>query len=86
MITGARRTPASQAATSASGGVAASQNRLTSSGVSSSRNAQPWLKPGARRVEGVGEDPLDDGRVDRLVGVVAHHPPTVDDLLELHVG
>ena len=41
----------------------AAQNRSRSSGVSSTRNAQPWLKPGRRRADRVLEQPL------------AHAPP-----------
>jgi alkaline phosphatase D len=44
-ITGARRMPCDQGSDPASAGVAAAQNRATSSGVSSSRNAQPCEKP-----------------------------------------
>jgi hypothetical protein len=47
MTTGAVRIPRSHASGSAAalGGVQAVQKRSTSSGVSSSRNAQPWLNP-----------------------------------------
>ena len=64
--------------------VVAVQKRRTSSGVSSTRNAPALAEARARRPGGVGEGPVDDGGVDRLVGVVADHPAAAYDVGELH--
>ena len=45
--------------------VVAAQKRRTSSGVSSTRNAQPWLKPALGARTALRERPVDDRRVDR---------------------
>ena len=44
----------------------------------------PLGEAGVGRPLRVGEHPVDDGRVDRLVGVAADHPATTYDLAELH--
>ena len=76
--------PRSQLSGSSPGVVVTAQNRATSAGSSSTRNAQPWLKPALGRADRVGERAVDDGRVDRGVGVVADHAAAADDVLELH--
>ena len=58
----------------------------TSARVSSTRKAQPWLKPALGARTALREGPVDDGRVDRLVGVVADHPAAAYDVLELHAA
>ncbi len=62
----------------------AAQKRRTSSGVSSTRNAQPWLNPALGARTALASARSIDRRVDRLVAVVADHAPAADDLLELH--
>ena len=44
----------------------------------------PWLKPAARRLPAARDDPLDRLAVDRLVGVVPHHPPALENVGKLH--
>ena len=86
ITTGARIMPASQAsgASRLAGSVVTAHKRRTSSGVSSTRNAQPWLKPALGAWVALSQRAVDDARVDRAVGVVADHPAAADDVLELH--
>ena len=65
---------ASGSARRSSGGVVLAQNRATSAGRSSTRNAQPWLNPALGARTALAQQPVDDGRVHRPVGVAADHP------------
>ena len=51
---------------------------------SSTRNAQPWLKPGAGRADGVGQRAVDEAGSTGVVGVLTDHAAAADDVLELH--
>ena len=84
ITTGAVRMPSSQALWVSGSAPVDAQKRATSSGVSSTRNAHPWRETRVGRALGVLEHPVDDGRVDRPVGVAADHPATAYDLAELH--
>ena len=62
------------------------QKRATSSGRSSTRNAQPWLKPAFGARTALASIRSTDGRVDRPLRVASDHPARAYDVLELHEG
>ena len=78
--------PRSQLSGSSPGVVVTSQNVSMSSARSSTRNAQPWLKPALGARTALRERSVDEGRVDGGVGVLTDHAAAADDVLELHGG
>ena len=62
----------------------AAQNRRTSSGLSSTRNAQPWLNPALGARTALASARSTTAGSTGAVAVVADHAAAPDDVLELH--